>query len=292
MKGLNKDLFSRDKLKNCLECGYSLFGSRSGRCSECGHPIDLKVDLSLPLERSPPRIISSFAKRMTLITLLLGVVTPVVMILFGRSSDGSSVFAMMCVPLILSSWLITTPWRDPIAISNGFGPHDSVLQATRWGSFCWLLLAAGSFFLASGFMAGTLIPEFLLEILWGLVFLVCLFQVFLLFVCFEKLAHWMRDEFACTLIRFIHLSLIVIGIGVLVGIIGPILFPISPGLFPCYSVVVFCAMMIMTIILLVSMSRSAWFSLAHSAENLAADRRDRDRFAEEVPTNGDSETRL
>ena len=282
----------RDQMKNCLECGYPVPGKRTGRCPECGKPIPVDIDLSLPLERSPRRIIFSFATRMTAIGILILLVIPIAMASFGRYPDGSSAFALVIsVPLIVSSFLITPRWQDPVAISNGFGSRDTIRLATRWGSFSWLILASGSSLIASGLLPGTIIGP-ALEFLWGLVCLLCLFQVFLLFACLDRLGHWMRDEAACSMIRFIHLSLIVIGIGVLVGIIGPILFPISPGFFPIYSVIVFVVMMLVVVVLLILMTKTVWFTLLHRAENSASDRRLRDRFDETRSFVDESNTRL
>jgi len=292
MMRLTSKRFSRDRLTNCLECGYSLHGAMTGRCSECGHPIDRNVDVHLPLERAPRRIILALAWRMTAITILMAVLLPVTMVFFGRFADGSSAFALvMCGPLILSSVLISVWWRDPVAISNGFGPHDPIRRLTRWGGLIWLVLGTGSLLSASGLMTGTVIPA-VFDFLWGVVCLGCLFQVFLLFVCLERLAHWMRDEFAGGMIRFIHLSLMVIALGVLVGIIGPILFPISPGLFPVYAAIVFVVMMIMVIVLLLVMSKGIWFTLVHHAENQASDHRVRQRFDEQRTTAEQTDTRL
>lgn len=279
-------------MKNCLECGYPLSEKRAGRCPECGKPIPVDIDLSLPLERSPRRIIFSFAIRMTAVGVLIALVIPFLMANFGRYPDGSSAFALVIsVPLIVSSFLITAPWQDPFAISNGFGPRDTIRLATRWGSFSWLVLASSSSLMASGLLSGTILGA-VFEFLWGPVCLLCLFHVFLLFACLDRLGHWMRDEVACSMIRFIHLSLIVIGIGVLIGIIGPILFPISPGFFPIYSVIVFVVMMLMVVALLIIMTKTVWFTLVHSAENRASDRRARERFDETRSFADDSDTRL
>lgn len=292
MMRLTNSRFTRDQLTNCLSCGYPLHGRHSGRCPECGQPIETDVDVHLPLERSPRRIVLVFAWRMTVVAALLAVLIPVSMAMFGRFSDGSSAFApIMAGPLILSSFLITPWWLDPIAISNGFGPRNTIRRATRWGSFLWIVLAAGSLLGASGLMTGTFIPA-VFHFMWGVICLGCLFQVFLLFTCLEQLAFWMRDEFASSIIRFIHLSLIVIGIGVLVGIIGPILFPISPGLFPIYAVIVFAAMMFLMVVLMIVMSKTAWFTLVHHAENQASDRRVRERFDAERASDDDSDIRL
>lgn len=282
----------RDQMKNCLECGYPLSGKRTGRCPECGKPIQVDIDLSLALERSPRRIIFSFAIRMTVVGVLIALVIPFVTANFGRYSDGSSAFALVVsVPLILSSFLITPPWQDPVAISNGFGSRDRIRLATRWGSFSWLILASCSSLIASGLLPGTIIVA-ALGFLLGPIGLLCLFQLFLFFVCLDRLGHWMRDEVACSMIRFIHLSLIVIGIGVLVGIIGPILFPISPGFFPIYSAIVFVVMMLMVVALLILMTKTVWFTLLHSAENSASDRRLRERFDETRSFVDESDTRL
>ena len=293
MMRLTPSRLSRDQLANCLGCGYPLHGKSSGRCSECGLPIDTTVDVHHALEQAPRSTILSFAWRMTMTTLLLVVLIPVGMTLFGRFSDGSSAFALvMSGPLIVSSWLLTPGWQSPVAISNGFGPRDRVRRLTRWGSFIWIVLATGSLLIAFGITAKPLVLRVVFDFLWGVVCLACLFQVFLMVLCLERLAYWMRDEFACSMIRFIHLSLIVIGIGVLVGIIGPILFPISPGLFPIYSTIVFFVMMLIMVVLLLVMSKTAWFTLMHQAENTAADRRVRDRFDAERSANDGSDIRL
>ena len=225
-------------------------------------------------------------------TFLLAVVVPVAMAQLGRFPDGSASFPLvMGGPLIVSSWLLTPSWSESIALFNGFGLRDTVRRATRWGSLIWIPLAGASLLIYSGVMTGAIITA-LLDFLWGVICLACLFHVFLMFVCLERLAHWMRDEFACSMIRFIHLSLMVIAFGVLVGIIGPILFPISPGLFPVYSVIVFVVMMLMIVVLLLIMSKTAWFSLLHNAENRASDRRLRERFEQERSSVDDADIRL
>ncbi len=283
---------SRDRPSHCLECGYSLRGNISDRCSECGTPIESDRAVHLPLENAPRKIIFAFAVRMTAVTFLLAVAVPIAMAQVGRFTDGSASFpVVMGGPLIISSWLITPSWREATAISNGFGVHDTVRRATRWGSLIWIPLAGGSILIYSGLMTGAIITA-VLGFFWGVICLACLLHVFLMFVCLERLGHWMRDEFACSMIRFIHLSLIVIAFGVLVGIIGPILFPISPGLFPVYSVIVFVVMMLMTVVLLITMSKTAWFSLLHNAENRASDRRLRERFDQERNAGDDADIRL
>ena len=264
----------------------------SNRCSECGSPIGSGRDVHLPLEGAPRKIIFAFAVRMTVVAFLLAVVVPIAMAQLGRFPDGSASFSVvMAGPLIISSWLITPSWREAIAISNGFGVQDTVRRATRWGSLIWIPLAGGSLLIYSGIMTGAIIMAFLV-FFWGVICLACLLHVFLMFVCLERLGHWMRDEFACSMIRFIHLSLIVIAFGVLVGIIGPILFPISPGLFPVYSVIVFVVMMLMIVVLLITMSKAAWLSLLHHAENQASDRRLRERFDQERTSGDDADIRL
>ena len=146
-------------MKNCLECGYPLSGKRTGRCPECGKPIQVDIDLSLPLERSPRRIIFSFAIRMTAA---------------GVSDRAGHTFCdgeFRAIPgwflRIRSGGLRSLDHeqfpdhrphgRIPSRSRTGSAPRDTIRLATRWGSFSWLVLASGSSLIASGLLPATII---------------------------------------------------------------------------------------------------------------------------------------
>ncbi|MHC5113901.1 MAG: hypothetical protein ACYTGP_05680 [Planctomycetota bacterium] len=270
--------FTTATRRKCPGCGYSLRGLRgTGRCPECGLPIQMPQNVDDPLSLMPMPIIRRIRRACLVATMTVAVfVTIVIAAVFGGHLVPkvlASVMAALVFAWIVSAWMLTPVLSGPSAVFRGFTAASRRRRLARWLQWGWMLPVAAMVFQAFASKAAVKgpAPEMILALHYGGV-AIGIAAVIAMCVHLEELSTWACDREAAS-----AFNVAMWGIPIVTGMILLLEFFKPAVVIAMFFAIIWAIAVSAFPWALVSLSRSVSWSVRHAREHQGRERRRRDR---------------